>query len=114
MAQMIKNLLAKDQTPETRVQSVSQEDPLEEERATHSSTLAWRIPWMEEPGGLQSTGLPESDTTLLLNHSHNYHFLIKIIIIINMCDEGCKVLKRGISLVVQWSRLNPPAQGVLV
>ena len=41
---------------ETRVQSLGQEDPLEKEMATHSSTLAWRIPWMEEPGGLQSTG----------------------------------------------------------
>ena len=37
-----------------RVQSLGREDPLEEGRATHSSTLAWRIPWTEEPGGLQS------------------------------------------------------------
>ena len=42
---------------ETRVQSLSQEDPLEKEMATHSSTFAWRIPWMEEPGRLQSMGL---------------------------------------------------------
>ena len=41
---------------ETWVQSLGQEDPLEKEMATHSSILAWRIPWMEEPGGLQSTG----------------------------------------------------------
>ena len=39
---------------ETWVQSLGQEDPLEEEMATHSSILAWRIPWTEEPGGLQS------------------------------------------------------------
>ena len=39
------------------VQSLGQEDPLEKEMATHSSILAWRIPWTEEPGGLQSTGL---------------------------------------------------------
>ena len=38
------------------VQSLGREDPLEKEMATHSSILAWRIPWMEEPGGLQSTG----------------------------------------------------------
>ena len=38
------------------------EDPLEEETATHPSTLAWRSPWTEEPGGLQSTRLQESDT----------------------------------------------------
>ena len=40
-----------------RVPSLGQEDPLEEEMATHSSILAWRIPWTEEPGGLQSMGL---------------------------------------------------------
>ena len=42
---------------EMQVQSLDQEDALEKEMATHSSILAWRIPWMEEPGGLQSTGL---------------------------------------------------------
>ena len=41
---------------ETQVQSLGQEDPLEKEMAAHSSILAWRIPWAEEPGGLQSTG----------------------------------------------------------
>ena len=48
---------------ETWVQSLGREDPLEKEMATHSSTLAWRIPWTEEPGGLQSTGL-QSGTQL--------------------------------------------------
>ena len=42
---------------ETQVRSLSQEDPLEKEMATHSSTIAWKIPWMEEPGRLQSMGL---------------------------------------------------------
>ena len=41
---------------ETQVRSLDWEDPLEKEMATHSSTLPWRIPWMEKPGGLQSTG----------------------------------------------------------
>ena len=41
---------------ETRVRSLHQEDPLEEETAAHSRVLAWRIPWTEQPGGLQSTG----------------------------------------------------------
>ena len=41
---------------ETWVQSLGREDPLEKEMATHSSTLAWRIPWREEPGGLESKG----------------------------------------------------------
>ena len=52
MAQAIKNLPA---MLETRVRSLGQEDPLEKGMATHSSILAWRIPWTEEPGGLQST-----------------------------------------------------------
>ena len=42
---------------ETQVRSLGWEDPLEKEMATHSSILAWRIPWIEEPGKLQSTGL---------------------------------------------------------
>ena len=50
-------------TQETWVQSLGWEGPLEEGMATHSSILAWRIPWTEEPGGLQSTGRKESDTT---------------------------------------------------
>ena len=49
-------------TQETQVQSLGQGDPLEKEVATHSSTLAWKIPWTEEPGGLQSTVLQKSWT----------------------------------------------------
>ena len=45
-----------EETQETRVPSLGQEEPLEEEMATHSCILAWRIPWTEEPGGLQSMG----------------------------------------------------------
>ena len=45
------------ETEETQVQGLGQEDPLEEGTATHSSILAWKIPWTEEPGGLQSIGL---------------------------------------------------------
>ena len=48
---------------ETRVRFLGQEDPLEKEMATHSSILAWRTPWTEEPGRLQSMGSQESDTT---------------------------------------------------
>ena len=53
VAQRIKHLPA---MQETGVRSLGWEDPLEKEMATHSSTLSWRIPWTEEPGGLQSTG----------------------------------------------------------
>ena len=51
----------------TWVQSLGSGDPLEKEMATDSSILSWRIPWTEEPGGLLSTGLQESDTTERLN-----------------------------------------------
>ena len=54
VAQMVKNLPA---MQETQVQSLGWEDPLEKEMAIHSSTLAWKIPWTEEPGRLQSMGL---------------------------------------------------------
>ena len=53
---MGKNPSAKTATQEMWVQSLGQEDPLEEEMATHSYILAWRIPWREEPGGLWSIG----------------------------------------------------------
>ena len=53
VAQMVKRLPA---MWETRVRSLAQEGPLEKEMATHSRILDWRIPWMEEPGGLQSMG----------------------------------------------------------
>ena len=60
IAQLVKNLPA---VQETQVRSLGWEDPLEKEMATHLSILAWRIPWTEEPGRLQSMGSKESDTT---------------------------------------------------
>ena len=67
VAQKVKRLSA---MQETWVQSLGQEDPLEKEMATHSSTLAWKIPWMEEPGRLQSVGLQrvELDSATSLVH----------------------------------------------
>ena len=56
VAQAVKNLPAMQETQETWVQSLGWEDPLEEGMATYSSILAWRIPWTEEPGGLQPKG----------------------------------------------------------
>ena len=55
MAQTVKRLPT---MQETRVQSLGREDPLEKAMAAHSSPLAWKIPWTEEPGGLQSVGSP--------------------------------------------------------
>ena len=63
MAQMVKNLPP---MQETWVQSLGWEDPLEKGTATYCSILAWRIPWTEEPGGLQSTGLQMRTNRLLI------------------------------------------------
>ena len=56
-AQWLRILLPMQDSQETQVQSLGQEDLLEEEMVTHSNILAWGIPWTEEPGGLQSMGL---------------------------------------------------------
>ena len=61
LAQMVKKLPA---MQETQVQSLGQEHPLEKGIANHSSVLAWRIPWTEEPGGLQFMGSAKSQTRL--------------------------------------------------
>ena len=60
MAQLAKTLPA---TQKTQNRSLDWEDPMEKELATHSSILVWKISWTEDPGGLQSMGLQESDTT---------------------------------------------------
>ena len=60
IAQLVNHLPA---MQETWVQYLGWEDPLEKEMATHSSIFAWKIPWTEDPGRLQSTGLQESDMT---------------------------------------------------
>ena len=69
VAQTVKNLPA---MQETRVQSLGQEDPLEKRMATHSSVLAWEIPWTEEPGGLQFVG-SQSQTRLTNTHVYPYN-----------------------------------------
>ena len=72
MAQRLKRLPV---MRETWVRSLSREDPLEKEMATHSSILAWRIPWMEELGGLLSMGRKESDMTEQLH----FNFLLSLV-----------------------------------
>ena len=67
MAQRLKHLPP---MQETRAQSLGREDPREKEMVTHSSILAWRIPWTEKPGRLQSTGSQESDMTERLYFPH--------------------------------------------
>ena len=75
VAQMLKHLPA---MRETMVQPLGQEDPLEKEMATHSSILAWRIPWTEEPGWLQSMQCKEWDMTEWWTHypAFSCHLLI--------------------------------------
>ena len=72
MAQRLKRLPA---MRETWVRSLGWEDLLEKEMATHSRILAWRIQWREEPGGLQSMGSQESDTTKQLTHTQHVEYL---------------------------------------
>ena len=68
-----RNLLAMQETPEMKLPSLSQENPLEEEMATHSSILDGKIPWTEEPGGLQSTGVTKQlDTIDVTLHTNTY------------------------------------------
>ena len=71
IAQLVKSLTA---VKETWVQFLGREDPLEKEMAPHSSILAWRVPWTEEPGRLQSMGSQELDTTKQLNH----HYIVDL------------------------------------
>ena len=65
---VVKNRLS---MQEMQVQSLGQEDPLEKEMATHSSILAWEIPWTEETGGLQSMGLQKSWHNLVTKQQNN-------------------------------------------
>ena len=68
VAQMVKNLPA---MQETQVHTLDQEDPLEKGTAIHSSILVWRIPWTEEPGGLQPTGSQRVRHDLATKHVHS-------------------------------------------
>ena len=85
VVQWVKNLLAMPETQETQVQSLGWEDPLEEGIETHSSILAWKIPWTEEPGRLQSR-VTKSRTQMkqLSMHAHTWY----------VCEQDNRNLKR--------------------
>ena len=70
------------------VQSLGWKDPLEEGIATHSSTLAWRIPWTGEPGGLQSQGLQRADTAEVTQHAHRERGRAQRAISLNTIQRG--------------------------
>ena len=78
-AQRLKRLPA---MRETWVRSLGWEDPLEKEMATHSSTLAWKIPWIEQPGGLQFTGSAESNKT----ERFHFHFHLTKVLSFLVCS----------------------------
>ena len=82
---------------ETQVRSLGWEDPLEKEMATHSSTLAWKIPWTKEPGRLQSMDCKESDTTEEL-HFH-FHFVLETMFSPCIFNVNKKLLPYHISLL---------------
>ena len=73
MAQTVKRLPT---MQETWVQSLGQDDPLEKEMAIHSSSLAWKIPWTEEPGGLQSMGFRSTAMDLQESKSESFSYLV--------------------------------------
>ena len=75
MAQRVKRLPT---IQETQIQSLGQEDPLEEEMATHSSTLGWKIPWTEEPGRIQSMGWRGVEESNMTDRLH-FHFSLSCI-----------------------------------
>ena len=89
---------------ETWVRSLGGEDPLEKEMATHSSTLAWKIPWMEEPCRLQSMGVAKSQTRLNDFTSDLYLYLSG-----NWEFDNCSVTDNGNPL--QCSCLENPRDG---
>ena len=76
----VKNLPAMQETQEVQVQSLGWEDSLEEGMATHSSILAWRIPWTEEPGVLQSMWLQRVGRDLVTQQQHYISFLMQSLI----------------------------------
>ena len=86
VAQMVKRLPT---MWETQVQSLGREDPLEKEITTHSSILAWKIPWTEEPGRLQSMGL-RSRTRL--SDFRSFHFLIGLFVFLVLGCMSCSYI----------------------
>ena len=83
VAQMVERLPT---MRETRVQSLGQEDLLEKKMATHSSILAWKIPWTEEPGRLQSMGVTKSQTRLInFTSLHSINNIHSVLVCVCVC-----------------------------
>ena len=82
---------------ETQVQSLGQEDPLEKEIATDTSILAWRIPWTEEPGGLQFMGSQRVNTTKWLTHNQATKQYINVYVCV-----VCVYTRSHVYLKIDW------------
>ena len=102
---MVKNPPAMQETQEMQVQSLGREDPLEEGMATHSSILTWRVPWTEEPGGLQSMGSqsrvrlkrlsmhsPSNTITIEIRFQHMY---LQFSSVTQSCPTLCNPMNRS-------------------
>ena len=83
----VKNQPAVQETQEMPVRSLGQEDPLEKEMATHSSILAWKIPWMEEPGRLQSIG-SQRGTLYRLSHQWSFFCYVYFYLSVGLLSVG--------------------------
>ena len=83
---VVKNPPAMQETQEMQVWSLGWEDPLEEEMATHSSILAWRIPWTEEPDGLPSIGSQTVGHNWVTEHTHTHPAKIIAFLLSELCE----------------------------
>ena len=99
--QQVKNLLAMQETQETQFQSPGWEDSLEEEMATHSSSLAWEIPWTEAPRGLQSMGSQRVGHDWATKHTHtrlsSYWVVLISVLSVFYIQAHCQI--RGLWIV---------------
>ena len=98
----MKNLPAMQKLQETQVGSLGQEDPLEKSMATHSSILAWRIPWTEKPGGLQSVGSQSWTRLKQLGNGNSSSYNSRRFASLSLCYEQLVV---SITLLLAHRRL---------
>ena len=103
---------------ETQVQSLGQEDPLEEEMATHSSILAWKIPWTEKPGRLQSIGLQRvrHDQSACIVHMKSFFMIKKVLNKLGIKGDNLNIINTLYSTLsgLPWNpRISPSLGGIL-
>ena len=113
VALSVKICLPVQESQEMAVWSLGLEDPLEDEMATHSSTLAWKIPWTEEPGGLQSLGLQSG--TRLSTHTVEHTLLLLFNCSVMFVSQSLLNLVHWVGDAIQPSHpLSPPSPALSV